>query len=171
MATEKGNTEQNTSPEELMPESEGESDLDNTLTVNPLYSLATSMSDDLSPGRQRTSVLADQVQNESARTLVSVTNTNTDDTTSDTQSSDVSKAGFSSSGSFPSLSALQISKPPQSSAASEDQQQAALVKVQPPPVRLIRAPSSAKPATNIPQVDCPEKIVSSLKLDVFGMPN
>lgn len=162
MGTEKGNVEKNIPADETM------SELDSEDAVNPLYSLSTSMSDHLSLGRQRTSAAAvDQAANESTQAQRSVTNPQPDDPASAVRPSDVSKSGVSSSGSLPSMSALQISRPPQSSAVSDEQQQPATVKLQPPPVvpvRLVRAPSSAKPATNIPQVDCPEKIVICLDI-------
>ena len=167
MAAEKGSTEKNSPADEKM------SELDSGDVVNPLYSLATAKSDHSSLGRQRTSAPVDQAGSESPRAQRSVTNPQPDDTASDVRptdviktgvsSSDVGKTGFSSSDSLPSMAGLQISRPPQSSAASEEQQ-SATVKVQPPPpavpIRLVRAPSSVKPATNIPQVNCPEKIVS-----------
>ena len=158
MAAEKDGIEKNISADDKMFES------DSADTVNPLYSLATSMSDHSSLGRQRTTTAADQSANESTLVHRSATNQQPDDAASAVRPNDVSKTGVSSSGSLPSMSTLNISRPPQSSAASEEQQ-AATVKVQPPlppavPIRLVRAPSSAKPATNIPQVDLPEKIVS-----------
>ena len=158
MASEKGDIEETISADEKITE------LDSADNVNPLYSLATSRSDHSSLGRQRTSAAADQATNESTRTQKSQTNSQRDDTAPAARPSD----GVSSSGSLPSMSALQISSPPQTSTGSEEQQ-SATVKVQPPPVvpiRLVRAPSSAKRATDIPQVDCPEKIVSSLKLAI-----
>jgi len=155
MAADKDAVEKNIPTDEKMSES------DLADTVNPLYNLATSKSDHSSLGRQHTTAAADQSVNENTLAR-SAANPEPDDTASAARPNDVSKSGVSSSGSLPSISALQISRPPQSSAANEEQQ-AATVKVQPPPaipVRLVRAPSSARPATNIPQVDCPEKIVS-----------
>jgi len=153
MAADKDGIEKNIPTDEVMSESNSADD------VNPLYSLASSKSDHSSLGRQRRTTAPDQAADESSR---SATVTEPDDTTSAVRLNDLNKTGVSSSGSLPSMSTLQISRPPPFPAASEEQQ-AATVKVQPPPavpVRLVRAPSSATPATNIPQVDCPEKIVS-----------
>lgn len=163
MATDKGGSEKSTSSDERM--SESESDLADT--VNPLYSLATSKSDHSSLGQQSASVVGDQAADQSTRTLRSATSANRDDTASDVRSNDVSKTGASSSSSLPSVSASQVHRPPQSAAVSEEQQQMTAVKAPPPPVvpvRLVRAPSSARPATNIPKVDCPEKIVICLDI-------
>jgi len=164
MAAEKVGVEKNIHADETL------SELDSAEVVNPLYSLATSQSDHSSLGRQRTSAAVDQTTNETSRTHRSVVNPLPDDTTLDVRPSDVNKTGVPSSGSLPSISALQISRPPQSSTVGEEQQPAA-VKVQPPPpavpIRLVRAPPSAKPAKNIPQVDCPEKIVSSFYIRRF----
>jgi len=156
MAAYKDVVEKNISTDERMSES------DSADAVNPLYSLASSKSDHSSLGRQRTTTAAEQASNESNFAHMCATNPQPDDTASAVRLSDVNKTGVSSSGSLPSMSTLQISRPPHSSGASEEQQ-ATTVKVQPPPavpIRLVRAPSSARPATNIPQVDCPEKIVS-----------
>lgn len=165
MAAEKGGTEKNTSSDEMMSEPEQDSTDD---TVNPLYSLATSKSDHSSLGRPCTLGVGDQAADESSRALRSAASANPDDTASDVRSGDVSKAGTGSSGSLPSTSASQISsRPAQSTAVSAEQQQLAAVKATPPPVvpvRLVRAPSSAKPAANIPRVDCPEKIVICLDI-------
>jgi len=162
MATRKGDTEQNNSSDERMSESES----DFADTVNPLYSLASSKSDHSSLGR--VSIVGDQAADDSTRALRSASCANPDDTTSDVRSSDFSRTGASSSSSLPSVS--QVYRPPQSAAVSEEQQQVAAVKAPPPPVvpvRLVRAPSSARPATNIPKYDCPEKIVSSLYIGIF----
>jgi len=171
MAAEKDSSEKNS------PTDEKVSEVDSADVVNPLYSLATAKSDQSSLGRQRTSAPVDQAGSESPRAQRSVMNPQPNDTSSDVQpsdvtktgvsSSDVSKTGLSSNDNLPSMAALQISRPLQSSAVSEEQQ-TATVKVQPPPpavpIRLVRAPLSVKPATNIPQVNCPEKIVSRSKL-------
>jgi len=153
MDAEKDGIEKNIPSDEMIPESDPADD------VNPLYSLASSKSDHSSLGRQRTTTPADQAANESNRSAM---NPQPDDTASAVRLNDLNKTGVSSSGSLPSISTLQISRPPPLSAAIEEQQ-AATVKVQPPPavpVRLVRAPSSATPVTNIHKVDCPEKIVS-----------
>lgn len=171
MATEKGVVEKD------IPDNEVMSEPDAADTVNPLYSFTSSKSDHLSLGRQRAAAVpaADQSAGESARVLRSATNIkppdDKDDTGVATQPSDDGKTGVSSSGSLPLISTLNISRPSQSPAASEELQQPAAAKIQPPPppvvpIRLVRAPSSARPATNIPQVNCPEKIVSSLKYTV-----
>jgi len=175
MAAEKASSEKNS------PADEQVSELDSADVVNPLYSLATAKSDQSSLVRQGTSAPVDQAGSESPRVQRSAMNPQPDDTSLDVQpsdvtktgvsSSDVNKIGFSSNDSLTSMATLQISRPPQSSAVSEEQQ-TATVKVQPPPpavpIRLVRAPSSVKPATNIPQVNCPEKIVSCLMLVVLN---
>jgi len=161
MAADNDCVEKNLSSEESMSES------DSAEPVNPLYNLATSMSDHSSLGRGHTAAAGDQAANENSSAHRSATNTQPDDTASADQPDNLGETGVSSSGSLlsstlPAISTLQISRPPQSSAASEEQLPAT-VKLEPPPaipIRLVRAPSSAKPATNIPQVDCPEKIVS-----------
>jgi len=147
-------------------ESMSEPDWDSTdspVVQNPLYSLATSKSDHSSLGRQSASGLGDQAVDESPRAARAATGADPDDTTSDVRSGDVSKTVAGSSGSLPLVASLQISRPPQSAAVSDDQQQqSSAVKAPPPPVvpvRLLRTPSSAKPATDVPKVDCPEKIV------------
>jgi len=138
-------------------ESMSEPDWDSTdspVVQNPLYSLATSKSDHSSLGRQSASGVGDQAVDESSR---AATGADPDDTMSDVRSGDVSKTVAGS------VASLQISRPPQSAAVSdEQQQQSSAVKAPPPPVvpvRLLRTPSSAKPATDVPKVDCPEKIV------------
>ena len=159
MTEEKGSVEENVAADESMAESD---------TVNPLYALATSTSDHSSLGRQHTSASVDQAANETTRAQTSVSISQPDSTSTAARPSSVNKTGLPSSGSFPSLSALQISRPPQTSAGSEEPQP---VKVQPAPVvpiRLVRAPPSTKPASNIPKVNCPEKLVSCLKLDIWS---
>jgi len=163
MAVEKGGADKNSPSDERM----SESDSDSADAVNPLYSLSTSKSDHSSLGRPCTSGVGDQVADENARALRSTTNVNSDDSASDARSVDANRT----SGGFPLSSAAQLSssRPVQTTAVSEEQQQQASVKAPPPPVvpvRLVRTPSSAKPATTIPKVDCPEKIVSRLKLGI-----
>jgi len=156
MAADNDCVEKSISSEESLSES------DSAESVNPLYNLATSQSDHSSLGRGLTAATGGQAGNEDSLASRFATNTQPDDTASAVRLSDANKTGFPSSGSLPSMTTLQISRPSQSSVASEEQQ-AATVKLEAPPavpVRLVRAPSSAKPATNVPQVDCPEKIVS-----------
>ena len=115
MAAEKGSIEKDVPSDERMSEP------DLTDTVNPLYSLATSKSDNSSLGRQRTSAPVDQTTNDNTQAQRPVNNLPCDDTTSSARPADVSKTGVSSSGSFPSISGLHISGSAQSSAATEEQ--------------------------------------------------
>jgi len=156
MAAEESSSDVYSPSDESMSEPDWDS-TDSPVVQNPLYSLATSKSDHSSLGRQSASGVGDQAVDESSRAARAATGADPDDTMSDVRSGDVSKTVAGS------VASLQISRPPQSAAVSdEQQQQSSAVKAPPPPVvpvRLLRTPSSAKPATDVPKVDCPEKIV------------
>jgi len=158
-AAEKRSSDKNSPADEQLPEQ------DLADSVNPLYSLATSKSDHSSLGRQFAPGTIDQTATESVQGLISASPDGAVSSAYAPHTDAGGKGGVSSSGSLPLMTSLHISRPPQSSSVTEEQQSASAKAPAPPavPVRLVRAPSSAKPAANIPQVDCPEKIVSKLR--------